>query len=41
MSLDSEFGKGTRITVRFPERGLDQKQEIPQSSDDPVRTARS
>jgi signal transduction histidine kinase len=41
MALDSEPGRGTRITVRFPERGLDQKHDVPQSSDEPVRIAKS
>jgi signal transduction histidine kinase len=40
MSLDSEPGRGTRITVRFPEGGLDQKQDVPQSSDEPLRIAK-
>ena len=29
MGLDSEPGRGTRVTVRFPERGLDQREMEP------------
>ncbi len=35
MTLDSEPGRGTRITVRFPERGLDQSQDDQRTSDTP------
>jgi signal transduction histidine kinase len=35
MTLDSEPGRGTRITVRFPERGLDQSQDDQRISDTP------
>jgi signal transduction histidine kinase len=40
MTLNSEPGRGTRITVRFPERGLEQTQEDPQT-DNAVRLVRS
>jgi signal transduction histidine kinase len=41
MALDSEPGRGTRITVRFPERGLDHKYDAPQSSDEPLPIAKA
>jgi signal transduction histidine kinase len=32
MMLDSEPGRGTKVTVRFPDRGVEQKQNDPPSS---------
>lgn len=31
MVLDSEPGRGTKVTVRFPERGLEQEDDAPQT----------
>ena len=39
MSLDSEPGKGTRITVRFPESGISKSSNVP-ATDDVARLAR-
>jgi signal transduction histidine kinase len=39
MMLDSEPGRGTKVTVRFPERGVEQKQnDLPSST--PIETPR-
>lgn len=40
MRLDSEPGRGTKVTVRFPERGLEQR-HVPAASPDTQRLARS
>lgn len=39
MTLDSEPGKGTKVTVRFPERGLEQK-HVPTGTEAAARLAR-
>jgi signal transduction histidine kinase len=39
MSLDSEPGKGTRITVRFPESGISKSNNVP-ATEDVARLAR-
>ncbi len=39
MSLDSEPGKGTRVTVRFPESGISKSSNVP-ATDDVARLAR-
>lgn len=39
MELDSEPGRGTKVTVRFPERGLEQEQDGPSSIPGPSRVA--
>jgi hypothetical protein len=33
MTLDSEPGRGTKVTVRFPERGLEQE-HVPSANDE-------
>lgn len=40
MVLDSEPGRGTKVTVRFPERGLEQDDDAPQATPDAVRMAK-
>lgn len=40
MVLDSEPGRGTKVTVRFPERGLEQEQDAPPASPDTTRLAK-
>ena len=40
MVLDSEPGRGTKVTVRFPERGLEQKQDAPPATPDATRLAK-
>ena len=40
MELVSEPGRGTKVTVRFPERGVEQKPDVP-ASPDATRVARS
>ncbi|WP_244534676.1 PAS domain-containing sensor histidine kinase [Hyphomicrobium sp. CS1GBMeth3] len=39
MMLESEPGRGTKVTVRFPERGLEQR-HVPSASNDATRLAR-
>lgn len=39
MTLDSEPGRGTKVTVRFPERGLEQK-NVPTGTEAAARLAR-
>lgn len=39
MTLDSEPGKGTKVTVRFPERGLEQK-NVPTGTEAAAKLAR-
>lgn len=41
MELVSEPGRGTKVTVRFPERGVEQKPDVPAASPDATRVARS
>lgn len=47
MMLDSEPGRGTKVTVRFPERGLEQNRNAPANATldtarpDPARLARN
>lgn len=36
MTLDSEVGRGTRVTVRLPERGLTRSDEDPAVAHDPI-----
>lgn len=40
MVLDSEPGRGTKVTVRFPERGLEQEQDAPPATPDATRLAK-
>ena len=39
MTLESEPGRGTKVTVRFPERGLEQR-HVPSTNNDATRLAR-
>jgi len=41
MILDSEPGRGTKVTVRFPDRGLEQDQNVPAATEHQSRVARS
>jgi signal transduction histidine kinase len=40
MTLESEPGRGTKVTVRFPERGLEQSTDVPATAESP-KVARS
>jgi signal transduction histidine kinase len=41
MTLESEPGRGTKVTVRFPEHGLEQEPDVPEETVESPKVARS